>query len=108
MENIEGFVPVLDEKELQEYKMKLVSVEGTPILFIKQQGQIFAINNHCPHMACSLIGGTLDGLVIVCPCHDWRFNLETGEYEDEPAIKLTKYEWKLESGKIWVKLEDTE
>ena len=86
--------------------MKLVTVEGTPILFIKQQGQIFAINNRCPHMACGFIGGTLDGLVIVCPCHDWRFNLETGEYEEEPAMKLTKYEWKLESEKIWVKIEE--
>ena len=106
MENLDGFVSVMDEKELQEGKMKLVSVEGTPVLLIKQNGQIFAINNRCPHMACGFSGGTLDGLVIVCPCHDWRFNLETGEYEDEPFFKLTKYDWKVTSGKIWVKLEE--
>jgi len=106
MENADGFVAVLKEKELQEGKMKLVSVEGTPVLFIKQQGKIFVINNRCPHMACGFSGGTLDGLVIVCPCHDWRFDLKTGEYQDEPAYKLTKYDWKIESGKIWVKLEE--
>ncbi len=109
MENSEEYIPVLDEKELQEGKMQLVSVEGTPVLIIKQQGKIFTINNRCPHMACGFSGGTLDGLVIVCPCHDWRFDLETGEYEDGPGFKLTKYDWKIESGKIWVKLEeDTE
>ena len=106
MENSDGFVPVLKEKELQEGKMKLVSLEGTPILFIKQQGQIFAINNRCPHMACSLLGGTFEGLVIVCPCHDWRFDLTTGEYEEAPGFRLTKYNWKIKSGKIWVKLEE--
>ena len=106
MENHDGFVPVLEEKELQEGKMKRLSVEGTPVLFIKQQGKIFVIDNRCPHQGCGFSGGTLDGLVIVCPCHDWRFNLETGEYEDEPLIKLTKFEWKVESGKIWVKLEE--
>jgi nitrite reductase/ring-hydroxylating ferredoxin subunit len=44
----------------------------------------------------------------VCPCHDWRFNLETSEYEEEPGFKLTKYEWKIKSGKILVKLEEDE
>ena len=102
----EEFVMVLEEKALQEGQMKLVSFEGLPILFIKQQGKIFVIDNRCPHMGCGFSGGTLDGLVIVCPCHDWRFNLETGEYEDEPLIKLKKFEFKVESGKIWIKLEE--
>jgi nitrite reductase/ring-hydroxylating ferredoxin subunit len=109
MENQEEFVPVLEEKELQEGKMKRISVEGTPILLIKQQGKIFAIDNRCPHQACSLSNGTLDGLVIICPCHDWRFNLETGEYEDDPSLKLATFEWKVEAGKIYVKInEDTD
>lgn len=105
MNNLDGFVPVLEEKDLQEGKMRLIRVEGTPLLFIKQRNTIFVIDNRCPHMGCGFSGGTLDGLMIVCPCHDWRFNLETGEYEEEPSTKLTGYEWKVESGKIWVKLE---
>ena len=105
MINQEEFVPVLDENELHEGKMKLVPFEGIPILFIKQQGKIFVIDNRCPHMACSLAGGSLDGMVIVCPCHDWRFSLETGEYEDEPSMRLAMFKWKVESGKIWVKLD---
>ena len=103
---MDNFVPVLEEKELQEGAMKLVSVEGSPVLLIKQSGQIFAIDNRCPHMGCGFSGGTLDGLVIVCPCHEWRFNLKTGEYEDEPSIKLTIYEHKIISGKICVKIEE--
>jgi len=106
MENQEEFVPVLEEKELQEGTMKRASVEGTPVLLIKQQGKIFVIDNRCPHQGCGFSGGTLDGLVIVCPCHDWRFNLETGEYEDEPSMKLIMFEWKVKSGKIWVKLNE--
>ena len=101
----EGFVPVMDEKELQEGKMKLVRVEGRPVLLIRQAGKIYVIDDRCPHMGCKFSGGTLDGNVVICPCHDWRFNLETGEYEEEPSTKLTGYEWKVESGKIWVKLE---
>jgi nitrite reductase/ring-hydroxylating ferredoxin subunit len=106
MENQEKFVPVLDDTEVQEGKMKLVHFEGLPLLFIKQQGKIFVIDNRCPHMACGFVGGSLDGLVIVCPCHDWRFSLETGEYEDEPSMKLVMFKWKREAGKIWVKIDE--
>ena len=106
MGQLDGFVPVLDQKELKEGTMKQVSVEGMSVLVIKQAGQIFAIDNRCPHQGCGFSGGTLDGLVIICPCHEWRFDLKTGEYEDEPSIKLTKYEWKIKSGKIWVKLDE--
>ena len=103
---MDDFFPALEENELQEGTMKLVSIDGSPVLLIKQGGQVFAIDNRCPHMGCCFSGGTLDGNVIICPCHDWRFNLKTGEYEDESSMKLTIYEWKIESGKIWVKLEE--
>jgi 3-phenylpropionate/trans-cinnamate dioxygenase ferredoxin subunit len=99
------FVPVLEEEALEDGSMKLVSVEGVPVLLVKVLGQIFAIDNRCPHMSCGFSGGSLDGYVIICPCHDWHFDLRTGEYEEENAITLTKFEWKIEAGKIWVKLD---
>jgi nitrite reductase/ring-hydroxylating ferredoxin subunit len=105
-DDVEGFFLAIEEKEIQEGKMKKVSVEGEPILFIKQNGKIFVIDNRCPHQGCGFSGGKLDGLVVICPCHDWRFNLETGEYEEDDSFKLKIYEWKNVSGKIWVKLDD--
>jgi len=106
VDDMENFCPALDEKELKEGTMKLVSIDGTPILLIKQGGQIFAIDNRCPHQGCGFSGGTLDGFIIVCPCHDWHFDLRTGEYDKEPTFTLTVYEWKIKDGKIWVRLED--
>jgi nitrite reductase/ring-hydroxylating ferredoxin subunit len=106
MDEMEDFFPALEEKELKEGTMKLVSVEGTPILLIKQFGQIFAIDNRCPHQGCGFSGGNLDGAVIICPCHEWRFDLRTGEYQDDPAMRLKKYDLKIESGKIWIRLEE--
>jgi len=106
MDEMGNFFPALEEKELKDGTMKLVSVEGIPILLIKQFGEIFAIDNRCPHQGCGFSGGTLDGGVIVCPCHEWRFDLRTGEFEEATAMKLTKYEWKIKDGKIWVNLED--
>ncbi len=104
VDDLTDFFEGIDEKELQDGEMKKVSIEGTPVLFIKQNGKLYAIDNRCPHQACGFNNGKLDGPVIICPCHDWRFSLETGEYEQKPAYKLRFYEWKVVSGKIWVKL----
>ncbi len=106
IEDLDGFYPAIEEKELQEGTMKLVSVEDTKILFIKHQGKIFAIDNRCPHLGCGFSGGSLEGSMVVCPCHDWRFSLESGEYELNPSYKLTFYEYKIVLGKIWVKLDE--
>lgn len=106
MPDNEGFVPVIEEKELKEGKMKLVRVEGTPVLFIKQKGKIYVIDDRCPHMGCGFSGGSLDGELVICPCHGWRFNLESGDYEDAPSYVLVKFPFKVESGKIWVKVQD--
>ena len=100
------FYAAMDEKDLKDGSMKAVSVEGTKILLIRQGGQIYAVDNRCPHQGCAFSGGKLDGGFIVCPCHDWRFNLESGEYEQEPSFVLKRYEWTIKDGKIWVKLDD--
>ena len=99
-------MPVLDENELPEGSMKVVSVEGLSILLVKLHDQIFAVSNRCPHMGCLMSGGTIEGYIIICPCHDWRFDLRTGQYEDVKEIKLTIYKWRIESGKICIKLEE--
>jgi 3-phenylpropionate/trans-cinnamate dioxygenase ferredoxin subunit len=99
------FFAVLQENELKDGSMRLVKAEGLPILFIRVSGQIFAIDNRCPHLGCGFSGGTLEGSTIVCPCHEWRFDLRTGAYEADNEFVLVKYECKVEAGKIWVKLE---
>lgn len=83
MSDEESYVQVIDEKELEEGKMKLVRVDGTPVLFIKKNSKIYVIDNRCPHMGVGLSGGILDDTFVVCPSHEWRFSLETGEYEHD-------------------------
>jgi nitrite reductase/ring-hydroxylating ferredoxin subunit len=105
-DSLEDYYPAIEEKALEDNTMKLASIEGVKILFIKQKNKIYVIDNRCPHQTCGFSGGKLDGDFIVCPCHDWRFNLESGEYEEKPFYKLKFYEYKIVDGKIYVKLDD--
>jgi 3-phenylpropionate/trans-cinnamate dioxygenase ferredoxin subunit len=53
-------------------------------------------------MGCSLKAGRLDGYIITCPCHDWRFDVRTGEFLDAKEIKIPTYKVELQDGKIFL------
>ena len=106
MAETEGYVAVADEKDVGEGKMRLVRTQGIPVLIVRQGSELHVIDDRCPHMGCKFSNGNFDGDFIVCPCHDWRFNLKTSEYENQPNYVLKKYPFKVEAGKIWVKLEE--
>jgi nitrite reductase/ring-hydroxylating ferredoxin subunit len=104
-EVMEEWIPVLEEKVLDENGGACVTAKGLPVLLMKRQGQIFALTNRCPHMGCALGGGSMDGFILTCPCHDWQFDIRTGRMTPEDTgIVLTSYEWKVDSGKIAIKI----
>jgi nitrite reductase/ring-hydroxylating ferredoxin subunit/uncharacterized membrane protein len=81
------FVPVLSESELESNKPTKVDADGRSVMLVKQGGQVFALDDTCVHAGCSLSGGRIDGLSIVCPCHGSQFELETGSVINGPATR---------------------
>lgn len=100
------WVPTLNESRLVDGSVNLSFAKGVSILLIKQAGRIYALRNQCAHMACSLAGGRLDGHTLQCPCHEWKFDIATGEFIDAREIKIQTYRSKSEDGTIHVKLEE--
>ncbi len=98
------WVFAIEENKLQKDDANMVFPKGLPVLIIKRAGEIYAISNKCVHMACGLAGGMLKDYIIKCPCHDWRYDIRTGEFLDAKEIKLQVYEWKLSDGKIFIKI----
>jgi len=103
-----SWVFAIEENKLLENTASTVFPKGLPVLLIKKAGEIYAISNRCAHMSCQLGMGTLEGYTIKCPCHDWRYDIRTGEFLDAKEIKVPVYEWKLSEGKIFIKIEEEE
>ncbi len=99
-----SWVFAIEENELQENIANMVFPKGLPVLLIKKAGKIYAVSNKCAHMACPLAEGTLKEYIIECPCHDWKYDIRTGEFLDAKEIKLQAYEWKLSDGKLFIKI----
>lgn len=95
----------INESELNEGDKKPLLMEGNKILLLRQEGGFYAISNKCPHMECPLSKGDLEGYVIKCPCHDWRFDIRSGEFLDAKEITVSAYETKVDDGKVYINLE---
>lgn len=69
-------------------------------------GKYYAINDLCPHMGASLAEGQLEGDVVACPWHAWRFRVTDGSWCDNPRIKIESYEVRIEGDQIQVRVPD--
>ncbi len=92
------------ESDVKEGKMKPLDIGGEKILLIRSGGELFAIENRCPHMNCPLQGGIIEDQSIKCPCHNWKFDLRTGAYVASDKIKVKVYETQVKDGKVSVLL----
>ena len=66
--------------------LRAVDAGGTSVIVARQDGDLCAARNHCPHLGFSLTSGPgglrySDG-VVQCPWHNSRFTLCTGENLD--------------------------
>ena len=55
------------------------------------QGQVYTMDNHCPHAGGSLAGGYIENDCIVCRWHHWAFHLDTGRLRDSTHLRLKMY-----------------
>lgn len=99
------FVPVLDEDELTQDRLRRVEVEGAGILLSRSSsGDVCAISAVCSHFGGPLEQGDREGDTVVCPWHKSRFDLCSGEAIDGPAVfPQPRYETRVRDGKIEVK-----
>ena len=101
-----GFVSCVKESDIKDGQMKAVYFKGKPILLVRKGDQVYGLLNRCPHMGCSFERGILREYLVMCPCHGWKFDIRTGQYEENNAITLSTYACKIQNGHVFVKLED--
>lgn len=94
--------------EVEEGKIKGVTVNGERIALYNIGGGIFATSNVCTHAACSLAeNGVIgeDGEIVECMCHGSHFNIKTGEVTSPPAFEpLKTYKVKVEGQYVLVEV----
>ncbi len=70
--------------DLPESSPVTVQVDSRQIALFKTGGDVFAMDNACPHKGAPLGQGTVEGGKIFCPMHGWEFDIRTGICADRP------------------------
>jgi toluene monooxygenase system ferredoxin subunit len=95
-------VPVADLGELPRGSKLGRRVAGARILLVNAESGIRAYEDRCGHRDVSLCDGTLEGRVLTCKAHEWRYDADTGCGIERPGVRLRSYPVRIEGARILV------
>ena len=93
-------------EDLQQPPLRQLIVERTRIALSCVDGVFGAISGACNHAGGPLGEGRVDGNLITCPWHNWKYDRISGL--GEPGFEeesVPRYDVKLEGGRVLVNLE---
>ena len=96
---------VARESEIPSGRGLCVRVGNLEIGLYRVDGEIYAMENTCPHAGSPLHEGELDGPVITCPLHFWQFDVRTGcRPEDADGWPIPCFAVNVVDGDVWIEL----
>src|SRR5262245_45363640 len=99
------FVDALREEELPPGRGTVVTVRGQDIALFNVDGTVYAIENACLHQGQSLGTSKLEGKVVTCRGHGWRYDVTTGGTLHVPDYGVRTFVVKVVDGRILVAAE---
>lgn len=99
------WVKVAETKDVPVGECRGILVEGRDVGLFNVGGDIFAMDNICPHRGAPLADGRLEGSEIVCPWHGWTFDVKSGSLAMDPNTQQKKYPVDIRGGDVFIEME---
>jgi nitrite reductase (NADH) small subunit len=97
-------VKVASIGEVSEGQARVVEAEGRSLALFNVGGSYYALDNECAHRGGPLGEGDLEGRLVVCPWHAWRWDVTTGRNANNPAVTMACYSVRVEADGVFVEL----
>lgn len=99
-------VKLANVQDIPEGKSIIVKgPNGQEIALFKWEGEVYALNNTCPHMGGPLGEGEVENAIVTCPWHGWQFDIRSGACENMPGEEARCVQIKVIDGEVFL-LED--
>ena len=95
-------VRVASDADLAEGGTLAVTVSGKEYALFRQGGNIYCLDNDCPHAGGPLAEGQVDSMAVSCPWHCWWFDIRTGDGLYGLGIGVACHACKIEDGEILI------
>jgi len=90
--------------EVPNFGKKVVSIAGREILLVNVKGNIYAVENECPHQGSPMNAAIVKEGYISCPRHGYRFSLADGSCAEHPECILATFPVQLNGDEISIDL----
>jgi len=108
--SLDSFVFAAKLADLPPESSKVVKVNRRSLLLVNMGGSVLAFLNRCPHQETPFGGtgykrsGEFAGKVV-CPLHEWVFDIPSGEAIGRPGACLRQYPVQLVGEEVLVAVE---
>lgn len=99
----ESYEHVASMDEIPEMRPLVVEVNGHGVLLCLQDGEVRAMDEICPHKQLSMRHGFVHGGAMVCPHHQYKFDLQTGRSRRHKCQPAETFETHVEDGEVYVR-----
>lgn len=97
-------VRVASAADISPGEGRVVEAGGHTLALFNVDGRFYAIDNVCLHRGGPLGEGDLEGRVVSCPWHAWRWDVTSGANVNNPAVKVACFAVSVEGGEVLVEL----
>jgi nitrite reductase/ring-hydroxylating ferredoxin subunit len=95
-------IRIASRGEIPEGSGRSIEVGGRKVALFHLDGAFHAIAGECIHQGAPLGEGKLEGRTVVCPWHEWRFDVITGASESIPGARQEVLPVEVEGDDIYV------
>ena len=81
---------VAEMKDFDNNTTLRVKYDDEWVLLCKNNEEVFAISDKCPHMGTSLFKGTFENGIVTCKSHKAQIDVRTGEIIEKAKILFVK------------------
>jgi nitrite reductase/ring-hydroxylating ferredoxin subunit len=97
-------IKVASIEDLASGEGRVVEAAGRTLALFNVDGRFYAMDNACVHRGGPLGEGDLDGTIVTCPWHAWRWDVTTGANVNNPAVTMACFPVSVQDGQVFVEL----
>ena len=100
--SVKGFIRAGTIDQLKERGCMVVTGGGHAIAVFLHEGQVYAVDNRCPHMGFPLDRGSVKDGILTCHWHHARFDLSGGGTFNPFADDVRSFPARVVEGEVWI------
>lgn len=98
------FVRIAGTADIKPGTGTTIEAGGKSLAVFNVDGAYYAIDNTCVHRGGPLGEGDLDGDVVMCPWHNWTYDVKTGRCVNNPSACVQSYPVTVDGADVKIQL----